>query len=401
MMIGKGTILIVFAWAMEAVGVTGGVVNSTYTTFGDNLPNTVAGYIPALPMVALAVAEFGRVPLASALFNKHKLIQGLAVVGIVALGYLAAENWTFGFERIVDLRLKSVNAASRDLSRADADLAALVERRKQMTTTDSEKRDELRRGMDQRNNSIAELSKQLSQEAEIHQKNLEGIREACRIIRDKCLVPRSQAEDSRYVVEVNRLGADLAVQREQSRQLQTQIDELVSRDAGEVADLDQKISSAAASAEEARKSLRSAADGNQIYRLAANWYRVSTANVTPEQLATARWVFSTFSAFAVALAGSVAALVRAYYARKRRPLKVEVIKERPVYLGGKEPPTIVEKEVPRYIDQIFLIPRWGIKTPLHINAFLSGRNGRNHGDDAQGHSSDGISNVTPLGKKVG
>jgi len=57
MMIGKGTILIVFAWAMEAVGVTGGIVNSTYTTFGDNLPNTFAGYIPAVPMVALAVAE--------------------------------------------------------------------------------------------------------------------------------------------------------------------------------------------------------------------------------------------------------------------------------------------------------------------------------------------------------
>jgi hypothetical protein len=121
MMISKGTILIVFAWAMEAVGVTGGVVNSTYTTFGDNLPNTLAGYIPALPMFALAVAEFGRVPLASALFNKHKLIQGIAILGIVALGYLAVENWTFGFERIVDLRLKSVNAASRELSRAEAD----------------------------------------------------------------------------------------------------------------------------------------------------------------------------------------------------------------------------------------------------------------------------------------
>jgi hypothetical protein len=103
MMIGKGTILIVFAWAMEAVGVTGGIVNSTYTVFGDNPPNTLAGYIPAVPMVALAVAELGRVPLASAIFNKHKLMQGIAIVGIMALGYLAAENWTFGFERIVSI----------------------------------------------------------------------------------------------------------------------------------------------------------------------------------------------------------------------------------------------------------------------------------------------------------
>ena len=117
-------------------------------------------------MIALAVAEIGRVPLASVLFQRQKLMQGIAILGILALGYLAAENWTFGFERIVDLRLKGVNAASCDLARADADLAALVERRKQMMTTDSQKRDELRRGIDQRNNSIAELSKQLSQEAE-------------------------------------------------------------------------------------------------------------------------------------------------------------------------------------------------------------------------------------------
>ena len=38
---GKGTMLIVFAWLMENVGVTGGIVNSTYTTFGENLANTL------------------------------------------------------------------------------------------------------------------------------------------------------------------------------------------------------------------------------------------------------------------------------------------------------------------------------------------------------------------------
>jgi hypothetical protein len=225
---------------------------------------------------------------------------------------------------------------------------------------------------------------------------------------------------------VTRLNADLALQREQSGQLQTQIDGLVSRDAGELADLDQKISSVAASAEEARKSLRSAADGNQIYRLAANWYGVSTANVTPEQLATARWVFSTFSALAVALAGSVAALVyyarnrvpgapsflgdlitkvararRAYYARKRRPLKVEAPGPVSViYRDGKEPPTVIEKEVIRFIDRIVLIPRWGIRVPTYINALFSRSNGLD-GSNHAGESADDMSNVTPLGKKAG
>jgi hypothetical protein len=30
----KGTVLIAFAWVMEIVGVTTGMVNSTYVTFG-------------------------------------------------------------------------------------------------------------------------------------------------------------------------------------------------------------------------------------------------------------------------------------------------------------------------------------------------------------------------------
>src|SRR5712691_6568408 len=144
MMSKNGTILIAFAWAMEIVGVAGGVINSIYTTFGEELPNSFWGYLPAVPMVALAVAELGRVPLASVLYYKHKLMQGVAILGIVALGYLAVENWTFGFERIVDLRLKPVNTARADALRAEDELSALVDQRKRMTTSDGQKRDELR-----------------------------------------------------------------------------------------------------------------------------------------------------------------------------------------------------------------------------------------------------------------
>ena len=64
----SGPILITFAWAMELIGVTGGALNSTYTTFGDDLPVTLAGYIPAVPMVALAAAELaGQSPRRSSL----------------------------------------------------------------------------------------------------------------------------------------------------------------------------------------------------------------------------------------------------------------------------------------------------------------------------------------------
>src|SRR6516164_11798596 len=119
------------------------------------------------------------------------ITSAIEEVRIAALGYLAAENWTFGFERIVDLRLKSVNTASRELSRAEADLATLVDQSRRMTTSNGQKRDELRGGVEQRDASIAKLSTQISKEAEVHQKNLDAIKEACRLIRDKCIVPRS------------------------------------------------------------------------------------------------------------------------------------------------------------------------------------------------------------------
>jgi hypothetical protein len=157
----SGPILITFAWAMELIGVTGGALNSTYTTFGDDLPVTLAGYIPAVPMVALAAAEFGRVPLASVVYDKHKVMQALAVLGILALGYLAVENWTFGFERVVDLRLKPVNAAARELARAEAELSRLKDQRDHLAASGGQKRNELRAGISQRDAGIAELTAQL------------------------------------------------------------------------------------------------------------------------------------------------------------------------------------------------------------------------------------------------
>jgi hypothetical protein len=350
-------------------------------------------------MMALAVAELGRVPLSSVIFHKHKLTQGIAILGILALGYLAVENWTFGFERIVDLRLKPVSTVSRELSRAEGELAALIDQHKRMTSSSGQKREELRRGVEQRDASIAELRAQISKEAEVHQKNLEAIKEACRLIRDKCIVPRSLAEDRRYAAEVDRLSTELARQREERKQLQAQIDRLVSEDASDAGGLDQKIGIAERTVTEARKSLCSAADRNQIYRLAASFYGVSTCAVTAEQFATARLVFATFSAIAVALAGTIAALVyyarsrvpgapslflelmakvararRAYYARRRKPIVREVPgPERVTYREGKEPPIVVEKIVDRFIDNIVLIPRWGIWSPTYINSLIRKR----------------------------
>lgn len=417
----NGKMLITFAWAIEIVGVTGGIFNSAYTTFGDDLPATLAGYLPALPMLALAVAELGRVPLAAVIFHKHRFIQLLAAAGICALGYLAVENWTFGFERIVDLRLHAVNVASVELSRAEADLASLKQQHFRTTGAGSEKREGIRRALADWDKRIADLTKQLQEQAETHQRNLEQIREACRLIRERCMVPRSQAEDQRFTAELGRLNTELTQQRRERNDLQSQLNSFAQHEARSAAELDERISAAAARVDERRQAFHTAANRNQIYRLAASWFGVKVEHVTAEQFAFARLIFATFSAIAVALAGTVAALVyysrdrapvrkqllstlfdpllkarRAYFARKRKQLVREVAgPERIVYRDGASPPTIVEKEVVRLVDRIILIPRFGIRSPTYINRLF----GKDDQFPNAKEELEGPSNVMVLAKR--
>jgi len=290
-----------------------------------------------------------------------------------------------------------------------------------VATPNSEKRQELRQGITQRETSLSGLTAQLANQAETHQQKLAHIREACSIVRERCMVPQLQEEDKRYALEVGRLNVELERERRARNQLQSQIDDLVTQDTREIAELDRRIVEAKDAVNKANRTLRSAADGNQIYRLAASWYRVSTSKVTQEQFAAARLVFATFSAIAVALAGSMAALVyyarnrvptdrpilvtlmvklararRGYYARKRKPILREVPgPERVIYRDGKEA-VVVEKEVTRFIDRIVLIPRFGIRFPVHVNSLIR------RGERGVGTlNNDEIpSNVTPLSKKV-
>jgi hypothetical protein len=104
----------------------------------------------------------------------------VALSGILVLGYLAVENWTFGFERIVQLRLDPVNKAKLALSHAEADYSDLVKYRDRTAAGDSGKRQELRDGINRRDAA-------LKAEADTHQKNLTAITAACRLVKDKCI----------------------------------------------------------------------------------------------------------------------------------------------------------------------------------------------------------------------
>jgi hypothetical protein len=364
----KGVILITFAWTVEIVAVIAGFVTAVVTTYPDgNVPKGIWPWLIAMPMGMMAVAELGRIPLTSVLFHRHKVMQAVALLGILVLAGLAFENWTFGFERIVDLRLKSVTETALALKQAKDHVERLTQQRDDAASGDEGKRTELQHGIQERKDALAT-------ETKTHKQNLEEIRKECTISVDpSCMMKRGKAEDQRFDEVQKRLNKE-------RDERQNQLDELVKQDRGVTSDIERQLAAANLIASNAKKSWEIEINSNQIYRLAAAYFRVAVSDVTDAQFSFARWVFSTFSAIAVALAGTVAALVyyaaerpqgkysplgkliagaRAYVARKRR--KMYLVKT--VYIDGKE---IVEKPMPVRQPYIVLVP-WLIKYPTQIS----------------------------------
>jgi hypothetical protein len=348
-------------------------------------------------MGMIAVAELGRIPLTSVVFYRHKVMQAVAVVGIVFLAGLAFENWMFGFERIVELRLKSVSAADLVLTKAEANLRDLNSKHESANTGDTNRRREFE---DQQKS----VERQINAENEYNSKNMEAISKACHGVKATCVQPQQDKESARHDKAIE----PLVRQRDG---LSTQIYALINSDRSATRKLEDEIAAASEAVSVAKKAKAEQISQNQIFRLAAMWYRIGPADVSAEQFEFVRFWFSVFSAIAVALAGTVAALVyyarqripgdsawtrlltktlrvrRAYYARKRRPVYrvetvevekekiVEVEKEVPVekiiYRDGKEPPITVEVEKLKWIEKIVLIPRWGwLRYPIHVNGLI-------------------------------
>lgn len=383
-------LLIIYAWVMEIVGVGCGVLNAGYTTFGDKFPDTIWGYVGAIPMVVLAVAEMGRVPIASAFYRRGKVIRCLCLLAIFALSYLAIENWTIGFERLFSTRLSDVMTAASAVARAEADQLSLESEDDQGAS--ARKREELRTGVTAREASIAALANQVKAVSEAHGQNLVNIGQQCKLVQGACIRPRSELEDRRYQAEIAQLNSMKVTEEQEKARLQAEIDELVKSDAHGAAMLAQRRVAAKAVVNATREELRRVADNNPVYRVAASWFR--TDQLTQEQFAIARWWFATISAVAIALTGSVAAFVhyarafvpgssslvgvqvakmararRAYFARKRKA----VIREVPVFKDGKEyifrdGKEVVVEQVVRYVDRIVLIPHWGSGLVKYINA---------------------------------
>jgi hypothetical protein len=159
-------LLIIHAWTMEKVGVGRSILNAGCTTSSDRLPDAIWGYVPAIPTIVVAVAELGRVPLASAFFYRGRVVRCFIPLAILALSYLAIENRTVGFERLFSMRLSEVMAAASAVAQADADRLILEGGNRQEAS--AQQRAELRAGVRARDESIRALTDQIEAAGEDH-----------------------------------------------------------------------------------------------------------------------------------------------------------------------------------------------------------------------------------------
>jgi hypothetical protein len=278
-------------------------------------------------------------------------MQAIAFIGIAFLAGLAFENWTFGFERIVELRLKPVSAANSVLTKAKANLKDLQRKHDNATTGDANRRKEL-------NDQLKDVQAQIKAEDERHANEMHEIPDRCKIVRERCTVPAANEENQRHDQQIKPL-------LKQRDELRAQNEKLINSDHEAAQKLLDEIAAANDAVSIAQKARDDQVRQNQIFRLAAMWYRVSSTEVTQKQFEFVRFWFSIVSAIAVSLAGTVFALVyyakqriapesllsrlvakllqsrQAYYARKRRPIyrdvPVEIEKEKIIYQDREVP----------------------------------------------------------------
>jgi len=101
------------------------------------------------------------VPITSAFFSKKPIARCFAVIGLIALTYPAVENWSIGFDRIAQMRVKAVVAIENTVDRAKADRAAAESEYTETQGRSSAKRTELRTGIATRDQNIASMDPNL------------------------------------------------------------------------------------------------------------------------------------------------------------------------------------------------------------------------------------------------
>jgi hypothetical protein len=374
-------LLILFAWFFEIFGVIFGAANSLYVTLGDPevrpWPITMIGYFPTLPLIVLAAGELLRIPFAKAYHMPRSWwFKTLALAAFIGLWGIGIENWTFGIERMVALRLKPAEAIHMQLREVDQQLTDLTGRKAKSAA-------DLKIAQEQLAKDIADAEKALQRNTAAVKAENEGNTATLKKIHEmgmstaanvKIIEPQSKVENARHTEALKVLTEEAKSISESLTEAKRRVEDMAKEDRKigngglTVADLEAKRGTLTSQlAHEVRD--------NSIHRIAAAWFHVPAERLSEEQLAKAKNFFSLFGAIIISgIAGAAAFVyyaptnkpwlrraIRGYIARLRKgvvrteikEVEKEVIKEK----------LVAEKEVPVIIREttVKIVPVRGLK----------------------------------------
>jgi hypothetical protein len=341
-----------------------------YTAYGNDLPTTFWQSIPALALLLFIALDWTILPLGYFFATTAK--PGLKIVlalllAVVAFG--AFEGYFTATERLVSMRIHNINAISLDVEHAQAEVDHQKAEREEMLSQQSSHREQVDKQRANLKDQAAQIDREIAtaqagaQAEEAHYpEKIAEITKACKIVSYVCIGPQltAAADDHKvkqadFAHELEKLHAEKAANAEQ-------LAGLIANDDSKVGPANQAVEEAEKRAGKERQTFKEAVLGSQVYRWAGVLYGVSPDKVTAEEATRVLDIFAAAVALAYVLTQIVLSISfygrhrpgvietnrellrervnhawelvisarRAYWARKRRGVYRDRIKEVPV-----------------------------------------------------------------------
>jgi hypothetical protein len=343
-----------------------------YTAFGENLPDHWWAWTPALAAALFVALDWTILPLAYffATTNKPGLKIVLALMlAVVAFG--AFDGYFVASERFVALRLKEITMLNLKKAAAEKEVAHRVKERDELKAQQERDRVELGKKRDTLNSQLKAIDDQVKQlmadkaaDLKQHDDLLKTIRENGRITsyRDDYINRKSNEENKRHETAQAEFIAQLKEQQAKKADLLGKLNDLPDPTEAKVDATNEKVAAARKEVSKLETEFTVEVMTSQVYRWAGVIYNKEAGDVTANE---ANRILDAFAA-AIALGYIVAQVmlaisfygrhrqgfveatggnktviraIRAYFARKRRPVYRTQTKE--VYVPVSERTRIV------------------------------------------------------------
>jgi hypothetical protein len=297
-----------------------------YTAYGDDPFSVVStwwGFVPALAILLFVALDWTILPLGYffAMTRKPGLKVMLGLL-LAAVAFGAFDGYFTATERLIAMRLKEITAYRNDVESTKEHVTELEGEREKMLKQQREdrahvttQRADLTEQIAQINKQIADVQRGQAAENEQFPKTLETLRDGCLKVRERCLVPKQEAETSNHNARQAAFNHDLEQLRATKAELNRQLGALDHNDESKVGPANQAVKDAQDELVQKQKTFNVAVLTNQVYRWTGALHGKAPREVTAEEANQVLDIFAATVALAYILAQVFLSI--SYYGRER------------------------------------------------------------------------------------